>query len=81
MRKRKLNKKGKILFTILTTILSVIVYYLMIALSKNIDNNVYELIIVAGWIWLLVGQIIVYSNIWYKGDDNDVFGIRWQIKK
>lgn len=76
MRKRKLNKKGKILFTILTTILSVIVYYLMIALSKNIDNNVYELIIVAGWIWLLVGQIIVYSNIWYKGDDNDVFGIR-----
>ena len=81
MRKRKLNKKGKILFTILTTILSAIVYYLMIALSKNIDNNVYELIIVAGWIWLLVGQIIVYSNIWYKGDDNDVFGIRWQIKK
>lgn len=81
MRKRKLNKKGKILFTILTTILSAIVYYLMIALSKNIDNNVYKLIIVAGWIWLLVGQIIVYSNIWYKGDDNDVFGIRWQIKK
>lgn len=76
MRKRKLNKKGKILFTILTTILSAIVYYLMIALSKNIDNNVYKLIIVAGWIWLLVGQIIVYSNIWYKGDDNDVFGIR-----
>lgn len=76
MRKRKLNKKGKILFTILTTILSSIVYYLMIALSKNIDNNVYKLIIVAGWIWLLVGQIIVYSNIWYKGDDNDVFGIR-----
>ena len=81
MRKRKLNKKGKILFTILTTILSAIVYYLMIALSKNIDNNVYKLIIVAGWIWLLVGQTIVYSNIWYKGDDNDVFGIRWQIKK
>ena len=81
MRKRKLNKKGKILFTILTTILSAIVYYLMIALSKNIDNNVYKLIIVIGWIWLLVGQIIVYSNIWYKGDDNDVFGIRWQIKK
>lgn len=81
MRKRKLNKKGKILFTILTIILSAIVYYLMIALSKNIDNNVYKLIIVAGWIWLLVGQIIVYSNIWYKGDDNDVFGIRWQIKK
>ena len=81
MRKRKLNKKGKILFTILTTILSAIVYYLMIALSKNIDNNVYKLIIVVGWIWLLVGQIIVYSNIWYKGDDNDVFGIRWQIKK
>ena len=81
MRKRKLNKKGKMLFTILTTILSAIVYYLMIALSKNIDNNVYKLIIVAGWIWLLVGQIIVYSNIWYKGDDNDVFGIRWQIKK
>ena len=76
MRKRKLNKTGKILFTILTTILSVIVYYLMIALSKNIDNNVYKLIIVIGWIWLLVGQIIVYSNIWYKGDDNDVFGIR-----
>lgn len=76
MRKRKLNKKGKILFTILTTILSAIVYYLMIALSKNIDNNVYKLIIVIGWIWLLVGQIIVYSNIWYKGDDNDVFGIR-----
>lgn len=81
MRKRKLNKKGKILFTILTTILSVIVYYLMIALSKNIDNDIYKLIIVIGWIWLLVGQIIVYSNIWYKGDDNDVFGIRWQIKK
>ena len=76
MRKRKLNKKGKILFTILTTILSVIVYYLMIALSKNIDNDIYKLIIVIGWIWLLVGQIIVYSNIWYKGDDNDVFGIR-----
>lgn len=81
MRKRKLNKKGKILFTILTTILSAIVYYLMIALSKNIDNDIYKLIIVIGWIWLLVGQIIVYSNIWYKGDDNDVFGIRWQIKK
>ena len=76
MRKRKLNKKGKILFTILTTILSAIVYYLMIALSKNIDNDIYKLIIIAGWIWLLVGQIIVYSNIWYKGDDNDVFGIR-----
>lgn len=76
MRKRKLNKKGKILFTILTAILSAIVYYLMIALSKNIDNNVCKLIIVIGWIWLLVGQIIVYSNIWYKGDDNDVFGIR-----
>lgn len=67
MKKRRLNKKGKIAITILTILISIIIYVLMAVLGeKGQDNTFYQFILFCGWIWLFIGQIIVYVMIWGK---------------
>lgn len=65
MKKRRLNKRGKILVTSLTIMLSVVIYVLMAILGGKAQNNIFYLAgLLCGWIWLLFGQIGVYFMIW-----------------
>lgn len=62
---RKLNLKGKVVFTSLTIMLSVVIYVLMANLGELAsEGGIYQLIFICGWVWLLFGQIGVYMVIW-----------------
>lgn len=65
MKKRKLNKRGKILITTLTFMLSVLIYVL-VAQSGVLatEGSIYLAMIITGWIWLLFGQFGVYAMVW-----------------
>ena len=66
---KKLNKKGKILVTSLTFMLSVVIYVLMAKLGELASNNgIYQLAFICGWVWLLFGQIGAYIMIWGEGE-------------
>lgn len=63
--KRRLNKRGKIAVTILTILASVIIYVLMGQLgAKATGGIIYQLGLVCGWSWLILGQITVYFMVW-----------------
>ena len=63
--KRRLNKRGKILVTSLTIMLSVVIYVLMVILGEKGQNSIFHLIgLFCGWCWLLFGQIGVYLMVW-----------------
>lgn len=65
MKRRKLNKRGKILITSLTIMLSVVIYVLMAILGEKAQNSIFHQVgLFCGWIWLLFGQIGVYIMIW-----------------
>ena len=65
MKRRKLNKRGKILFTSLTIMLSVVIYILMGFLGvKGQVNIFYQVTLFCGWAWLLLGQFGVYFMFW-----------------
>lgn len=65
MKKRRLNKRGKILATSLTFTLSVVIYVLMAILgAKGQDNIFYQVTFFAGYGWLFLGQIAVLFMIW-----------------
>ena len=60
-----LNLKGKVVFTSLTIMLSVVIYVLMGFLGELMsDNGFIQLALVCGWSWLLLGQFAVYIFIW-----------------
>ena len=62
---KKLNLKGKVVFTSLTIMLSVVIYVLMGFLGELMsDNGFIRLALVCGWAWLLLGQIGAYILIW-----------------
>lgn len=64
-KKRKLNQKGKIVFTALIFIVSIVVYHLIGILGEfATESNICLVAVVLGWGWLFAGQIIVYSIIW-----------------
>jgi len=65
MKKRKLTKTGKVVFTTLTFILSAIIYYLMGILGElATEGIIYQLALIIGWGWLFIGQIAIYFMIW-----------------
>lgn len=65
----RLNLKGKVVFTSLTIMLSVVIYVLMAKLGELASNNdIYQLVFICGWLWLLFGQIGVYVMIWGEGE-------------
>lgn len=58
--KRRLNKKGKILFTTLTILISAIIYVLTGKLGQLASTNIfYQLATILAWIWLVLGQFTV----------------------
>jgi len=62
---KKLNLKGKVVFTSLTIMLSVVIYVLMANLGELAsESGIYQLIFICGWSWLLIGQIGAYMLIW-----------------
>lgn len=65
MKKRRLNKKGKIMVTILTFLISIIIYILMAILGTFVKNSIIVLLaVVCGYIWLFFGQIMAYYVVW-----------------
>lgn len=65
MKKRKLTKAGKVIFTSIVLIISVVVYHLMGVLgSLATEGIIYQLILIFGWGWLFIGQLAVISVIW-----------------
>lgn len=65
MKKRRLNKKGKIMVTILTFLISTIIYVLMAILGAFVKTSIIILLIViCGYIWLFFGQIMAYYIVW-----------------
>lgn len=63
--KRRLNKKGKVLVTALTIMLSVFIYVLMAHTgTKATEGVIYQVSLFCGWIWLILGQISVYMLVW-----------------
>lgn len=67
--KRRLNKKGKVLFTSLTIMLSVVIYVLVVFTGVFQGNSgIVQLGLVFAWIWLLFGQFGAYALIWERGE-------------
>lgn len=65
MKKRRLNKKGKILVTIITILASVLIYILMAKLGTFVKDSIFILFLtVCGWSWLILGQMSVYYMLW-----------------
>lgn len=65
MKKRRLNKRGKIALTILTILASIVIYVLMAILGEKGQSNIfYQVILFCGWCWLLLGQIMAYMMVW-----------------
>lgn len=65
MKRRKLNKRGKILLTSLTIMLSVVIYVLMAILGEKGQTNIfYQMAFICGYGWLFLGQFGVYFMIW-----------------
>lgn len=63
--KRRLNKRGKVLVTTLTVILSAVIYVLMAYIgTKATDGIIYQVMLFCGWIWLILGQMSVYVLVW-----------------
>lgn len=65
MKKRRLNKKGKILVTIITILASVLIYILMAKLGTFAKDSIFILFLtVCGWSWLILGQTSVLALVW-----------------
>lgn len=65
MKKRRLRKWVKILLTIMTLVLSIIIYVLMAKFGAKAQESIIALVsIVCAWIWLILGQFGVYYFIW-----------------
>lgn len=63
--KRRLNKKGKVLVTTLTIMLSVFIYVLMAQIGvKATEGIIYQVSLFCGWTWLILGQTSVYMLVW-----------------
>lgn len=63
--KRRLNKRGKILFTIITILISAVIYILTAKLGGFAKDSIFILIFtVFGWSWLILGQMSVFYMLW-----------------
>ena len=67
MRKRKLKKKVKIALSIGIIVVSTLTYFILDYLGAYKDVFVIgSIIILFGWYWLLMGQIMWLYAIWRK---------------
>lgn len=65
--KRRLNRRGRVLITILTILLSAVIYIFMGHLGELQVNNIfYQLTLLLGWGWLFLGQFGAIVCIWEK---------------
>lgn len=65
--KRRLNKRGKVLVTSLTVMLSVVIYVLVAFLGAKGQGSIFSQVgLVCGWLWLFVGQTTVYCMVWER---------------
>lgn len=65
MKKRRLNKRGKIALTILTILASAVIYVLMVILGEKEQESIFTLVaLFSGWSWLLLLQPSIYFAIW-----------------
>lgn len=58
----KLTKIGKVVFTIITILISILVYVFVSNATNVTNSNI--LFYTAGWTWLIIGQVTVYYLIW-----------------
>ena len=61
----KLRKWVKVVLTILLLILSLVIYIKLDYwgfLARS--SNFYVVVSIIGWLWLIVGQMVIYSRIW-----------------
>ena len=61
----RLTKLGKIVFTILLVIISIIVYTNLGRIGEITSRNLQELLAILGWGWLFI-QPFILSYIWEK---------------
>jgi hypothetical protein len=61
----RLTKLGKIVFTILLVIISIIVYTNLGKIGEITSRNLQELLAILGWGWLFI-QPFILSYIWEK---------------
>lgn len=61
----RLTKLGKIVFTILLVIISIIVYTNLGRIGEVSSRNLQELLAILGWGWLFI-QPFILSYIWEK---------------
>lgn len=61
----KLNKKGKLLVTIITLVISVWIYSITGTIGELAQNNIfYQALCVTAWLWLVFGQMMIYLALW-----------------
>lgn len=61
----RLTKLGKIVFTILLVIISIIVYTNLGRIGEITSRNLQEFLAILGWGWLFI-QPFILSYIWEK---------------
>ena len=65
MKKRKLKKWVRVVLTIATLIIGVVIYNLTNSIGYMAQtSNFYTTLCVLAWFWLLIGQIAVLELIW-----------------
>ncbi len=62
MKKNKLTNLGKIIFTFIILIISLVIYLFIKRYGFYANNN--QFLFIAGWTWLVFGQFIIYYFIW-----------------
>lgn len=62
MKKRRLNKRGKILFTTIAIVVDLLVYYLLTRYGIKASDN--EGIFIIGWLFMLFEPMIAIEFIW-----------------
>lgn len=67
MKKLRLKKWVKVVLTILVILVSFKIYAEMGQIqTKAVSSINYQVIAVLGWIWLIIGQIMVYMKLWER---------------
>lgn len=65
IKKYKLKKWVRFVLSILVLSLSMLIYTYIGEFGKTQqENNMYLLINICSWVWLFIGQFIVYDLIW-----------------
>ena len=67
MKKLRLKKWVKVVLTIITILVSIKIYTEIGQIQTNMLSSInYQVTLVLAWIWLLMGQIMVYMKLWER---------------